>query len=517
MWYRTGTINLTNGSKNITGTGTLFNSNVKSGFALLGPDFSVYEVDNVSSDTAFTIKENYRGTTASDATYAIFQTQGIIKDLTDNVTALINTFGAFRDAYNNGDLVGQGLELKGILNSPADLPSSPAVGDAYLIGISIYVYSGSTGGWENSNIAGIIPKGAWNAGTAYSVNDTVTYQGSQYRRKVAGTTSTAPDADTTNWDLFVSIGQTGPAGVNATGLWNSATAYAVNDLAQYNGSQYRRIVAGTTNTDPPTDTTNWQLFVSKGLDGLGSVVKVNNVSPDLDGNVTVTTDNISEGSTNIYFTATRVINTALTGLSTSDSSDVAATDTVLSGFGKLQAKWANISTTIMGTVLTGLSVATSAAVAATDSILAAIGKLQAQINTINSKALYKSYASAGQTLAASTAVKISFNTITYDTASAGSSTLYRFVAPVAGKYSVKATLGIAMGSSTSTFFITLYKNGAASTRGTQLTGTVDIFSTINTDISLASGDYVEIFAFSGISATTYSGASLSDFCVSFLG
>lgn len=50
------------------------------------------------------------------------------------------------------------------------------------------------------------------------------------------------------------------------------------------------------------------------------------------------TDSLPEGSLNLYFTPQRVRNTSLTGLQTTDNSNVNAADTVLSGIGKLQAK-----------------------------------------------------------------------------------------------------------------------------------------------------------------------------------
>jgi hypothetical protein len=62
-------------------------------------------------------------------------------------------------------------------------------------------------------------------------------------------------------------GPTGPAGVVPRGPWSAATAYAVNDIVQYGGSEYRRLVAGTTATAPDVDGTNWQLFISKGDQG----------------------------------------------------------------------------------------------------------------------------------------------------------------------------------------------------------------------------------------------------------
>ncbi len=50
------------------------------------------------------------------------------------------------------------------------------------------------------------------------------------------------------------------------------------------------------------------------------------------------TDAVPEGSGNLYFTAARVRSTVLTGLSLASSAAVAATDNVLTAFGKIQAR-----------------------------------------------------------------------------------------------------------------------------------------------------------------------------------
>jgi hypothetical protein len=64
--------------------------------------------------------------------------------------------------------------------------------------------------------AGVTWRGAWNAGTTYAVNDGVTYGGGSFRRIVAGTTATNPLADTTNWTYVALKGDTGAAGSNGT-------------------------------------------------------------------------------------------------------------------------------------------------------------------------------------------------------------------------------------------------------------------------------------------------------------
>lgn len=60
------------------------------------------------------------------------------------------------------------------------------------------------------------------------------------------------------------------------------------------------------------------------------------------------TDQVPEGSNNLYNTAARVRATTLTGLSTSLNEAVAATDSVLSGIGKLQAQVSAAVSTLSG-------------------------------------------------------------------------------------------------------------------------------------------------------------------------
>lgn len=68
---------------------------------------------------------------------------------------------------------------------------------------------------------GLTPRGAWAAGTAYAVDDVVTRNGSMYRRKVAGTTATAPESDTTNWETWVAKGDKGDIGLDRFLIYTS--------------------------------------------------------------------------------------------------------------------------------------------------------------------------------------------------------------------------------------------------------------------------------------------------------
>ena len=64
-------------------------------------------------------------------------------------------------------------------------------------------------------------------------------------------------------------GPTGPtavANINAKGTYSNSAMYVRNDLVNYNGNAYVCIAASSTGV-LPTDTTNWQLFVSQGAKG----------------------------------------------------------------------------------------------------------------------------------------------------------------------------------------------------------------------------------------------------------
>ena len=64
-------------------------------------------------------------------------------------------------------------------------------------------------------------------------------------------------------------GPTGPtaiANINAKGTYNGSTKYVRNDLVNYNGNAYVCIAATSTGV-LPTNTTDWQLFVSQGAKG----------------------------------------------------------------------------------------------------------------------------------------------------------------------------------------------------------------------------------------------------------
>src|SRR5690606_7206799 len=67
------------------------------------------------------------------------------------------------------------------------------------------------------------------------------------------------------------------------------------------------------------------------------------------------TDDLAEGSANLYFTAARVRDTLLTRLSLASSAVISAADSALSAFGKLQAQITALASSVSGIVVQAIT------------------------------------------------------------------------------------------------------------------------------------------------------------------
>jgi len=111
-WYATGTVNVTNGSATVTGSGVAFTANVDAGQAFIGPDGLAYEILSVVSATQLTLASNYRGATATGQAYRIMPVQGYLRELSIQAAQLVQSFAAVRDG------IGQGIFPGGTLTAP---------------------------------------------------------------------------------------------------------------------------------------------------------------------------------------------------------------------------------------------------------------------------------------------------------------------------------------------------------------------------------------------------------------
>lgn len=78
-------------------------------------------------------------------------------------------------------------------------------------------------------------------------------------------------------------------------VFNIDKTYYKNNIVMYNGSSY--IAKSETTGNIPTNEIYWGLLAQRGVDGKGSIVTVNGMSPDLNGNVVISPDIIGAEST----------------------------------------------------------------------------------------------------------------------------------------------------------------------------------------------------------------------------
>lgn len=99
-WYRTGTVNVTNGSINLVFTDTLLSLNAAQGDIFKGPDGKDYEIDTVTDDTHAALKTAYLGATAAAQSYAIvrnFANVNLPASLAAGLSGLLTKFHSYLD------------------------------------------------------------------------------------------------------------------------------------------------------------------------------------------------------------------------------------------------------------------------------------------------------------------------------------------------------------------------------------------------------------------------------------
>ena len=84
LWYRTGSVAVTQSSKKITGTGTSWQTALNrpsKGNVFYGPDGKAYEIDYISSETELYLVDVYTGSNASSQSYKIDVRGGTVPEL----------------------------------------------------------------------------------------------------------------------------------------------------------------------------------------------------------------------------------------------------------------------------------------------------------------------------------------------------------------------------------------------------------------------------------------------------
>jgi hypothetical protein len=114
---------------------------------------------------------------------------------------------------------------------------------------------------------------------------------------------------------------------------------------------------------------------------------------------------------------------------------------------------------------------------------------------------FRAYRGATQSMSNATWTKVSLNTENYDYGGNFNTGLNRFVAPYDGIYHFSGLVGI--DTVTSGYLIAaLYKNGTAVARGARIyQSNAYIEAPVSSDLSLAAGDYVELYGYHNDGAT----------------
>jgi len=140
-------------------------------------------------------------------TYTVIDAGNLIAGQPEDVSVVLANFHAIEALLNGG--LDNGNLAPGAAIQASKIAGYPGSAGLFLQGDGSW--AGATGppGPPGSMLTW---RGAWNATTAYAVDDAVNDGGSSYRRNVAGTTSTPPASDATNWTLIASKGDVGPQG-----------------------------------------------------------------------------------------------------------------------------------------------------------------------------------------------------------------------------------------------------------------------------------------------------------------
>ena len=105
IWYRTGTVTVTNGSKNVVGVDTTFNTSIYPGDLFTVDENVFYEVADVTSNLNFTLQRNYAGTTRSGEAYVVVPLspkRQLTAELAARVNILIERYRGAIEAWTAG-------------------------------------------------------------------------------------------------------------------------------------------------------------------------------------------------------------------------------------------------------------------------------------------------------------------------------------------------------------------------------------------------------------------------------
>lgn len=120
-WYKDGVVNLTNGSKTVTGVGTAWEDYALLSGIFFAPGNTMYEVESVATDTSLQLATPYAGPTVAGITYAIAPTQGYLPALAKKLGEFLAKLGPLKDEWVGGTLLDEAVKVLD-LSTPATVP-----------------------------------------------------------------------------------------------------------------------------------------------------------------------------------------------------------------------------------------------------------------------------------------------------------------------------------------------------------------------------------------------------------
>lgn len=244
-WYRTGTVNVTNGSVNLVFTDTLLTLNGAPGDIFKGPDGKDYELDTVADDTHATLKTAYLGATLAAQSYAIvrnFANVNVMAAVAAGLSALFTKYHTTMD------------QLVSWLTGSGTVALSDGVGNTYNVQTPTALQAALHGRLSKS-VAG--STATINLTSAEAANRQIVLTGA----RTAALTLTVPDG--TTGDFYVDNQTTG--GYDTTIKTVSGTGLVVKP-----GKGMTPLAADGTNVIVPNVNTASGLSVGNGTGALAA-------------------------------------------------------------------------------------------------------------------------------------------------------------------------------------------------------------------------------------------------------
>ena len=146
VWYRVGTVSVTQGSPTVTGNGTVFTSVVREGDMFTVDENIFYEIAAVVSDTQLTLTKNYAQASASNVSYAIVPLSPRRHLASDLGTRVDNLIVRYRDKFDAVIVTADEINaLDNVTSNVQTQLNSKVTGPASAVDGNLPVFDGATG------------------------------------------------------------------------------------------------------------------------------------------------------------------------------------------------------------------------------------------------------------------------------------------------------------------------------------------------------------------------------------